>query len=48
MANLDHSSGRLRGSKNPKQVNTRAKAAMMVGVDRHRKMIPQSQRYYKY
>lgn len=47
MATLDHSSGRLRGSKNPKQVNTRAKAAMMVGVDRHRKMIPQSQRYYE-
>jgi transposase len=47
MAHLDHSSGRLHGSKNPKQVNTRAKAAMMVGVDRHRKMVPESQRYYE-
>lgn len=47
MANLDNSSGGLRGSKPPKHVNTRAKAAMMVGVDRHRKMIPESQRYYE-
>jgi len=47
MANLDNSSGSLRGSKNPKHVNTRAKAAMMVGVDRHRKMVPESQRYYE-
>lgn len=46
MANLDNSSGSYHGSKNPKHVNTRAKAAMMVGVDRHRKMIPESQRYY--
>lgn len=46
MANLDSSSGSYHGSKNPKHVNTRAKAAMMVGVDRHRKMIPESQRYY--
>lgn len=28
-------------------VNTRAKAAMMTGVDRHRKLIPESQRYYE-
>jgi transposase len=47
MANLDNSSGNFRGSKNPKHVNTRAKAAMMVGVDRHRKMIPESQQYYE-
>jgi transposase len=47
MANLDNSSGRQSGSKNPKHVNSRAKAAMMVGVDRHRKMIPESQRYYE-
>jgi transposase len=47
MASLDNSSGTVRGSKNPKHVNTRAKAAMMVGVDRHRKMIPESQRYYE-
>ena len=47
MATLDNSSGSVRGSKNPKHVNSRAKAAMMVGVDRHRKMIPESQRYYE-
>lgn len=47
MANLDNSSGKLRSSKNPKHVNTRAKAAMMVGVDRHRKQVPESQRYYE-
>ncbi len=47
MANLDNSSGKQRGSKNPRHVNTRAKAAMMVGVDRHRKMIPESQRFYE-
>lgn len=46
MANLDHSSGRHRGAKRPRHVNTRAKAAMMVGVDRHRKQVPESQRYY--
>jgi transposase len=47
MANLDDSSGRHRGAKSPKHVNTHAKAAMMTGVDRHRKLIPQSQRYYE-
>lgn len=47
MANLDDSSGTKSGSKNPKHVNARAKAAMMVGVDRHRKQVPQSQRYYE-
>lgn len=47
MATLDNSSGKQRGSKSPKHVNTRAKAAMMVGVDRHRKQVPESQRYYE-
>ncbi len=47
MANLDRSSGTVRGSKAPKHVNTRAKAAMMTAVDRHRKQVPQSQRYYE-
>lgn len=46
MATLDNSSGRQKGSKAPRQVNTRAKAAMMIAVDRHRKQVPQSQRYY--
>jgi transposase len=47
MAPLDNSSGTYRGSKAPKQVNRRAKAAMMTGVDRHRKCVPESQRYYE-
>ena len=47
MATLDDSSGTYQGTKAPKQVNTRAKAAMMIGLDRHRKYVPESQRYYK-
>ena len=46
MANLDNSSGRYRGSKAPKHVNTRAKAAMMIAIDRHRKKVESSKRYY--
>lgn len=46
MANLDNSSGKYKGSKPPKHVNTRAKAAMMNAVDKHRKVVPESQRYY--
>jgi len=47
MANLDNSSGKQKGSKPPKQVNCRAKAAMMIAIDRHRKQGLQSQRYYE-
>ncbi len=47
MAPLDRSSGKSRGSKPPRHVNTRAKAAMMVAVDHHRKLVPQSQRTYE-
>jgi len=47
MATLDNSSGKQKGTKPPKHVNTRAKAAMMIAVDRHRKFIPESQRYYE-
>jgi transposase len=47
MANLDNSSGKQKGSKAPKQVNERAKSAMMIAVDRHRKYVPQSQKYYE-
>jgi transposase len=47
MSNLDNSSGKQKGSKLPKQVNVRAKAAMMIAVDRHRKQVPQSQKYYE-
>ena len=46
MSPLDDSSGNYSGSKAPTQVNTRAKAAMMVAVDRHRKRVSQSQQYY--
>ncbi len=47
MAALDNSSGTSKGTKTPRQVNTRAKAAMMTAVDRHRKQVPASQRYYQ-
>ena len=47
MATLDNSSGKYRGSKAPKHVNARAKAAMMFALDHHRKLVPQSQRYYQ-
>jgi transposase len=47
MANLENSSGRKKGSKPPRHVNRRAKAALMTAVDRHRKSVPQSQRYYE-
>lgn len=47
MAALDNSSGKQKGTKTPKHVNTRAKAAMMIAVDRHRKCVPDSQRYYE-
>ena len=47
MATLDNSSGKYQGTKPPKHVNTRAKAAMMTAIDRHRKYVPESQRYYE-
>ena len=46
MAPLSHESGQYRGSETPRQVNRRAKAAMMVAVDRHRKQVAASQKYY--
>jgi len=47
MSTLNNSSGKYLGSKAPKHVNTRVKAAMMIALDRHRKYVPQSQRYYE-
>ena len=47
MAPLDRSSGKSRGSKPPRHVNARAKAAMRAAVDHHRKPVPQSQRSYE-
>lgn len=47
MAPLKNSSGGYEGTKKPKHVNAHAKAAMMVGVDHHRKKVPESQAYYE-
>lgn len=46
MAALDNSSGKKSGAKTPRQVNTRAKAAMMVAVARHIECVPESRAYY--
>lgn len=47
MAALDHSSGKKTGARAPRQVNTRAKAAMMVALARHVHCVPASQAYYE-
>jgi transposase len=47
MATLDHSSGQQSGSKRPRQVNTRAKAAMMIAVARHAQQVAVSRAYYE-
>ena len=47
MAALDNSSGNYRGSKNPKQINRRAKSAMMIAIDKHRKYAEKSSIYYQ-
>lgn len=47
MASLDNSSGKKKGSKTSKMVNTRARMAMLAAVDSHRKCVPESQRYYE-
>ncbi len=47
MAPLDDSSGTYQNSKPPRQVNRRAKAAMMTAVDQHRKQVLSSQHYYQ-
>jgi len=47
MSTLDNRSGKYQGTKAPKHVNTRAKAAMMIALDRHRKYVPESQGYYE-
>ncbi len=47
MAALDNSSGKKTAAKKtPRQVNTRAKAAMMVAVARHIACVPESKTYY--
>jgi len=47
MATLDNRSGDAEGSKPPRQVNTRAKAAMMVAVARHVEQVPVSRVFYE-
>jgi len=47
MAALDNSSGTYQGSKRSRQVNQRAKMAMMNAIDKHRKWVEQSGRYYQ-
>jgi ribosomal protein L37AE/L43A len=46
MAPLDNASGVYRGSKTSKQINRRAKKAMMTAVDRHRANVTESQVFY--
>jgi transposase len=46
MAALDNSSGKKTAARKPNQVNTRAKAAMMVAVARHYPLVDASQAYY--
>ena len=46
MGVLDKSSGKQVGTKKPRNVNTRAKAAMMVAVARHIELVPEAKRYY--
>jgi len=47
MCPLDHQSGEYKGSKRPRQVNRRAKAAMMTAVARHMMKVPESRAYYE-
>lgn len=46
MAPLDNSSGKRTASKSPRQVNARARAAMMIVVARHLGCVPQSRAFY--
>jgi transposase len=47
MATLDNRSGNSDGAKPPRQVNMRAKAAMMVAVARHVEQVPISRVFYE-
>jgi transposase len=46
MAALDNSSGKKTGARTARQINTRAKAAMMVAMARHLPHVPASRAYY--
>lgn len=47
MAPLDNSSGNYKGTKSPRQVNKRAKAAMMVAMGHHIRVVAESKTYYE-
>jgi len=47
MATLEHSSGKQNRTKQPRQINTRAKAAMMIAVARHQENVAASHTYYE-
>jgi len=44
---LDHASGKVSGSRSSKQVNKRAKSAMMAAADHNRRQSPESKIYYE-
>lgn len=46
MSPLTHQSGKMSTTRSPRQVNRRAKAAMMTAVAHHKKCVPQSGAYY--
>ncbi len=46
MTRLDNSSGKYVGTKNTRQVNTHARAAMMTAAARHINNVPESKAYY--
>jgi transposase len=46
MAPLDNSSGKRKGTKTPRNVNTRAKTAMMTAIAHHIRSVPESKIYY--
>ena len=47
MCPLDKQSGQFHGTKSPRQVNRRAKVAMMTAVARHIERVPESRAYYE-
>jgi len=46
MSPLTHQSGQMSSTRSPRQVNRRAKAAMMTAVAHHFRCVPQSRAYY--
>jgi transposase len=47
MCPLDRQSGQSHGTRSPRQVNWRAKAALMTAVARHIAQVPESRAYYE-